>query len=141
VSTVYRCFFIFCAAALLASPGCKKKTPATDGGATVSAEDIAAVRDNLARGMSRVAIDDLKAAHVGRKCVVTAQTPAGGLQLGSPPPPPGMVRVLGQTIIYSGEFDGVSADSLTVRAAYPTPGNYKRIDISKDDVQSFHLAP
>jgi hypothetical protein len=137
---VCRCFFIFCAV-LLASPGCKKKTPATDGGATASTEEIPAVRDSLARGMSRVAIDELKVAHVGRKCVVTAQAPTGGLQLGSPPPPPGMVRVLGQTIIYSGEFDGVSADHLTVRAAYPTPGNYKRIDIPKDDVQSFHLAP
>ena len=118
--------------------GCEKKDT---GGASVSAEDVAAVRDVLARGMRETAVSELTSADVGKKCVVTAAAPSGGYRPAPPPPPRGMVRPMGQTIIYSGEFDGVSADSLTVRAAYPTPGNYKRIDISKDDVQSFHLAP
>ncbi|UCD53479.1 MAG: hypothetical protein JSW27_12660 [Phycisphaerales bacterium] len=140
MSTAYRCLFIVCVAALPAATGCKKETPTAGGGAAVSAEDIAAVRDTLTGGMTRMAIDDLKAAHVGKKCVVTAHTPAGGYRSTPPPPPPGMVRLLGETIIYSGEFDDVSDDSVTVRAAYPTAGNYKRIEILRDDIQSFHLA-
>jgi hypothetical protein len=118
--------------------GCEKKNT---GGTSVNAEDITAVRDILARGMRETAVSELTPADRGKKCVVTAAAPAGGYRPTPPPPPPGMVRPMGQAIIYSGEFDGVSADSLTVLAAYPTPGNYKRIDISKDDVQSFHLAP
>jgi hypothetical protein len=125
---------------LLASPGCKKKTATTGGDATVSAENIAAVRDALTRGMSRTAISNLKATHVGKQCVVTAQVPADGLDLGSAPPPPGMVRLLGQTILYHAELDRISDESLTVRAAYPTSGNYKRIEIARDDIQSIHLA-
>jgi len=51
-----------------------------------------------------------------------------------------MVRLLGQTIIYNAELDRISDESVTVRAAYPTSGNYKRIEISRDDIQSVHLA-
>jgi hypothetical protein len=125
---------------LLASPGCKQKTSATGGDATVSGEEIASVRDTMTRGMKRMALDNLKATHVGRRCVVTAHAPAGGYQPAPPPLPPGMVRVLGRTLIYSAEFDHVSDDSITVRAAYPTAGNYKRMEIARDDVQSVYLA-
>jgi hypothetical protein len=121
---------------LVALGGCEKKdaTAGNAQGATVSAESIKAVHEALVR-------DELAATHTGKKCVVMAHMPAGGFQPAPPPPPPGMVRLLGQTIIYSGQFDAVSADSLTVRAAYPTAGNFKRIDIPKEDIQSCHLAP
>ena len=140
MSTAYRCLFYVCLAALLISTGCKKKTSIAGGGTAVSAEEIAAVRDALTRRMSRTALSNLKATHVGKKCVVTAHVPVDGYQPDPPPPPPGMVRVLGQTIIYSADLDGVSDDSITVRAAYPTSGNYKRIEIPRDDIQSVHLA-
>ena len=123
--------------------GCKKKnveTAVNTQGPTITAEDITATRDALARGMREIAVDKLSATQTGRKCVVVAHMPASGYRSSPPPPPPGMVRLMGQTIIYSGEFDGVSADSLTVRAAYPTSGNYKRIDIPTDTIQSCHLA-
>jgi hypothetical protein len=120
--------------------GCKEKTPGTGEGAAVSVEDIASVRDTLAKGMKRMTLDDLKTAHIGKKCVVTAYAPTDGYRPTPPPPPPGMVRVLGETLIYHAEFDRVSEDSITVRAAYPTAGTFKRIEVPRDDVQSFHLA-
>ena len=140
VSTACRCLFIVCLALSLAVMGCSEKTSGTGEGAAVSAEDIASVRDTLARGMSRMTLDDLKTAHIGKKCVVTAHAPAAGYQPTAPPPPPGMVRVLGQTLIYHAEFDRLSKDSITVRAAYPTAGTFKRTEIPRDDIQSFHLA-
>jgi hypothetical protein len=106
----------------------------------MSAEDIAAARDVVTRGMREIAVDKLGASDTGKNCVVMAHTPADGYAPVPPPPPPGMVRLMGETIMYRGEFDKVSADSLTIRAAYPTPGNYKRIEIPLDDVQSCHLA-
>lgn len=140
MSTAYHCLFYVCLVVVLTSTGCKKRTSTTGTDTAVSAEEIAAVRDTLTRGMNKMAPGSLKATHIGRKCVVTAHVPAGGYQPTPPPPPPGVVRVLGQTIICSAELDGVSDDSITVRAAYPTSGNYKRIEIPRDDIQSVHLA-
>lgn len=139
--TAFRCLFFVCVVALLTLAGCKKETPVVGGNTTVSDEDIAAVRDAMTRGMNKTALSSLKATDIGKKCVVTARTPVGGYQSTPPPPPPGMVRLLGQAIIYNGEFDRVSDESVTVRAAYPTAGNYKRIEIPRDDIQSFYLAP
>jgi len=51
-----------------------------------------------------------------------------------------MVRKLGQTAIYKGEIQEVSPDSLKIRAAYPTSGRYKTIEISRADIQSVYLA-
>jgi hypothetical protein len=124
---------------LLIIIGCEKKNGSARG-APVSAERIATTRDALTRGMRPVPLDKLGPSHRGRQCVIVAYAPAGGYQPTSPPPPPGMVHLLGETIIYNGEFDGVSADTLTVRAAYPTPGNFKRMEIARDDLQSVHVA-
>jgi len=124
---------------LLALAGCKKKGSGAQR-TPVSAERIAAARDALTRGMRRMSLDKLEPSHRGTKCVVVAYAPAEGYHPEPPPPPLGMVNLLGDTIIYNGEFDGMSGDTLTVRAPYPTPGNYKRMEIARDDVQSFHLA-
>jgi hypothetical protein len=51
-----------------------------------------------------------------------------------------MVRLFGQTTIYRGELGDVSPESLTVQAAYPPAGNYKKLKIAKEDIQSIHLA-
>ena len=122
--------------------GCKESTDtaANGGGATMSAEDIAATRDALVKGMREIAVSQLGTAHMGKRCVVTAGMPAGGYKPAPPPPPPGMIRLMGQTVIYCGAFDKASEDSITVRAGYPTPGNYKHMDILKADVQSCHIA-
>ncbi|MHC4518688.1 MAG: hypothetical protein ACYTAS_08885 [Planctomycetota bacterium] len=136
--TVRRCSICVIAGIVLVGlAGCQKKNAS---GRSVSAEDIKAVRDVLARRMSEIAVDELSATHTGKKCVVVAHMPAGGYKPTPPPPPRGMVHLMGQTVIYCGELDAVSGDSITVRAAYPTPGNYKRIDIPRADVQSCHLA-
>ncbi len=139
----YRCTCVILALACLAVSGCKEKdaTTASDAGqATVSQADIDAARDMITRGMRKVAFGDLRTTPVGTTCVVTARTMEDRAQLGPPPPPPGMVRLMGQTTIYRGELDGVSPDGLTVRAAYPTTGNYKKIKIAREDIQSIHLA-
>jgi len=140
MSAACHCLFIVCLALSLATAGCKEKTSGAAEDTAVSAEDIASVRDTLARGMSRITFDKLRTAHIGKKCVVTAHAAIGGHRPTPPPPPPGMVRVLGQTLIYHAEFDRISDDSVTVRAAYPTAGTFKRIEIPRDDIQSIHLA-
>jgi len=141
MSVACRCLLVFCLTFLLISMGSREKTSATAGNATFSAEDIASVRDTLARGMSKMVLSELNNTHVGKKCVVIACTPTGGYRPTAPLPPPGMMRVVGQTLIYHGEFDRISDDSITVCAPYPTAGTFKKIEIPRDDVQSFHLAP
>ena len=49
------------------------------------------------------------------------------------PGPAGMRR-------HRGQLDGLSADGLKIRAAYPTAGNYKALEIASDDIQSVYLA-
>jgi len=141
VNVTYRCICLVLVAACLAGSGCKKQGAATGSGATVSQAQIDAARDAMTRDMQEIAFDSLKKTHAGRKCVVTARTMEDTAQLGPPPPPLGMVRLLGQTTLYRGEFDDVSPDRLTLRAAYPTAGHYKRLEIAKEDIQSIHLAP
>ncbi len=67
----------------------------------------------------------------------TANEKVGG---DSAPPPLGMVHKLGQTTIYKGEIQEVLADSLKIRAAYPTSGRYKTVEIPRADIQSLHVA-
>ena len=141
MSAACRCLLIFCLIFLLIPTGSREKTSASAGNATISAEDVASIRDSLACGMSKMALGELNNAHLGKKCVVIACTPTGGYRPTAPPPPSGMVRVLGQTLVYDAEFDRISNDSITVCAAYPTTGIFKKIEIPRDDVQSFHLAP
>ncbi|MBN2128016.1 MAG: hypothetical protein JW741_00900 [Sedimentisphaerales bacterium] len=138
----YRCACVILALACMAVSGCKEKDTTSDsdpGQATVSQAEIDAVRDAVTRNMRKITFGDLRTAPVGTKCVVTARTMEDRAQLGPPPPPPGMVRLLGQTTIYRGELDGVAPDGLTIRAAYPTAGNYKKLKIAKEDIQSIHL--
>jgi hypothetical protein len=90
--------------------------------------------------MEKVTFDDLQKPHIGKICVVTARTMEDRTQLGPPPPPPGMVHLFGQTTIYRGELGDISPESLTIRAAYPTAGKYKKLKIAKEDIQSIHLA-
>lgn len=137
------CLCVALIAAGLVLPGCKKKGVASGSGpgaATVSQEQIDEVRDAVTRNMQKVSFASLTKGHVGRTCVVTARTMEDTTKLGPPPPPPGMVRLMGQTTLYRGELDDVSPDGLTIRAAYPTPGNFKKLQIAKEDIQSIHLA-
>jgi hypothetical protein len=137
VNVTYRCICLILVVACLVATGCKKKDTTTDPGTTtISQAQIDAVRDTMTRDMQEMAFGSLKETHAGRKCVVMASS----AQLGPPPPPRGMIRLLGQTTIYRGELDAVSSDSLTIRAAYPTSGNYKKLEIAKEDIQSIHLA-
>jgi len=123
--------------------GCEKKggdNGPGSGEATVSQDRIDAVRDAMTRDMQPVPFASLHETHLGRQCVVTARTMTDTTKLGPPPPPPGMVHLMGQTTIYRGELDEISASSLTLRAAYPTPGNFKTLEIAKEDILSIHLA-
>ena len=136
------CLCVLLIAASLMLPGCKKKSAASGSGAgaaTVGQDQIDAVRDAMTRDMQEVSFTSLTRTHIGRKCVVTARTIEDTTKLG-PPPPLGMVRLMGQTTIYRGEIDDVSPGGLTVRAAYPTPGNFKKLKIAKEDIQSIHVA-
>lgn len=129
---------------LLVLSGCRKKgdTGRSDTGpASVSAEQIAAIRDSLARGMQSVTLANVKSSDVGKPCLIEVRTPEGGVRIAPPPPPLGMVQMVGQVTFYRGELDGVSPDGLTVRRAYPTAGNFKKVEIPKGDIRSIHLKP
>ncbi len=138
-----RCLCLVTIATVLMVANCKPR----NNGARPSAPtpgpnpaEITAVRDTLTRGMEPVALASLAAVHVGRQCVVTvhaANEEAGG---DAAPPPLGMVHKLGTTTIYKGEIQEVSADSLKIRAAYPTSGRYKIVEILRADIQSLHVA-
>lgn len=141
MNVTYRCICLILVAACLGISGCKKKNATTSQeAATVNQAQIDAARDVMTRGMQEMVFSSLKKTHAGRKCVITARTMEDRSQLGPPPPPLGMVRLLGQTTLYRGELDDVASESLTIRAAYPTAGNYKKLTIAKEDIQSIHLA-
>jgi hypothetical protein len=137
------CLFAGMLIALLSCSGCGKKGDAKKGSnpKPVSDEEIAGVRKALAQGMQPIGFTNIKSTQVGKGCLVEAQTPDGGLQIKSPPPPPGMIQIVGQVIFYRGELDSISPESLTMRKAYPTAGNFKKIEIPKGDIRSIYLVP
>jgi hypothetical protein len=105
-----------------------------------NAAQVAAVTDALTKGMQQATFDSLAAADVGKQCVVVTRPGAAGTGADQAPPPFGMVHRLGQMVIYKGEIQEVSSDSLRIRAAYPTSGRYKTIEIPRPDIQSLHMA-
>jgi len=125
-------------AVVLAITGCKPKTETAATAAAVPAEEIAALRTALTKGMQTVPMVDLTTEHVGRPCVVVARTPERSAPADAPPPL-GMVRILGTTTIYRGQIHGVSSEGLQVHAAYPNSGKLKIISIPSADIQSIHV--
>ncbi len=105
-----------------------------------NAAQVAAVRDTLTQGMQQTIFDGLAATDAGKQCVVVTRAGSAGTGADQAPPPLGMVYRLGQTIIYKGEIEQVLSDSLRIRAAYPTSGRYKTIEIPRSDIQSLHVA-
>ena len=129
-------------ALLSVSLGCKPKDGDTDATASSSGpgpEQIAAAIDATTTGMRQTSFSDLHNGDIGRVCVVVAPTPPAGARAKDAPPPIGMVRRMGPTTIYKGEIQHVSPDGLQIRAAYPTSGRYKYVDIARQDIQSIHL--
>ncbi len=132
---------VFCFV-LLAFMGCKRKDAPVAGdsqNAAISAEVIGKALDAVTQGMREVSLNKVSTSNKGEECVVAAYKPKDGPDLGKTPPPLGMVRFLGNTVIYHGELDEVSVGSITIRAPYPTPGNYKTVEIAKEDIQSIHV--
>jgi hypothetical protein len=128
---------------LVTLAGCKPRSDASRPSGQTSepnAVQVAAVRDTLTKGMQQSTFDSLAVADVGKQCVVVTRAGAAGTGADQAPPPFGMVHRLGQTIIYKGEMEEVLPDSLKIRAAYPTSGRYKTIEIPRPDIQSLHVA-
>lgn len=139
-----RCLRLVTAVALLmVVVNCKPKDDKSQSSAQTpgpSPAEIAALRDAMTRGMEPVTFASLGAAYVGKQCVVVvraADERAGG---DAAPPPLGMVHRLGPTTIYKGEIQEVSPEGLKIRAAYPTSGRYKTVEILRADIQSLHVA-
>ena len=118
--------------------GCKpREEPAPSTSAVVS-PDAAAAREALTRGMTEAAFTGLSRDNIGDSCVVVARTPEGARR--EPPPPPlGMVYLMGPTTVYKGEIHDISPESLDIGAVYPTSGNRKIIQIPRDDIESVYL--
>jgi hypothetical protein len=144
MSTRGRCLSLAVAAALVLGASCKpgrEKAGRSGQAGTASPAEIAAVKEAMTRGMQEIAPDSLNPDHIGRQCVVVAQTSDERKHADSAPPPLGMVRRLGPLTAYKGEIADVSPSTLSIRAPYPTSGRYKNIEIARSDVQSIHLAP
>jgi hypothetical protein len=139
-------YFLLCTAAMglfTIGAGCKPKDSEADAARQPSGpspEQIAATIEALTKGMRRTSLPNLNNQHIGKECVVVAATPDAGARPKGSPPPLGMVRRMGETTIYQAEIEDVSSDTLTIRAAYPSSGEYKIITISKGDIESIHLA-
>lgn len=129
---------ILIAASLLALPGCKQKADETGASPTTTVHpDTAATIQALTQGMQPISVASIsKTQHVGRRCVVVARTPE---RRDPPPPPLGMVRLLGPTIIYIAQIHDVAADSLDVKASYPNSAGVKIVTVPKADIQSVYL--
>jgi hypothetical protein len=143
MSVRYPLLCVVAAAVLVAVTGCKphRENPGPSGPAgTASPAEIAAVKEAMTRGMQEIVPDSLNAGHIGRQCVVVAQTSDQRNRADSAPPPLGMVRRFGPVTAYKGEISDVSPGNLTIRAPYPTSGRYKTIEVARSDVQSIHLA-
>ncbi len=128
---------------LVTLAGCKPRGDASRQSGQTSEPapaEVATVRDALTKGMQQTTCDSLAAADVGKQCVVTARAEAEGTGADQAPPPLGMVYRLGQIVIYKGEIQQVLPDGLKIRAAYPTSGRYKTIEIPRSDIQSLHVA-
>jgi hypothetical protein len=96
---------------------------------------VANYRKGVERGMKPVTFDALTRKHVGKRCVVTADTLAKPLPT---PPPRGMVMVFGDVSVYTAELESVSPDRITVCARYPS-GKLKSIEISAADIQAISI--
>ena len=105
-----------------------------------SPSQIAEAVETITKGMQTTPFASLRDTHIGQQCVVVTQSSNEDARMAPPPLPLGMVRRLGQTTIYKGELCGRSPDGLKIRAAYPTSGNYKTVEIARADIQSVHLA-
>lgn len=121
---------------LLWGGGCKRK-----GGDIAKRKSdpvqVTNYRQGVERGMKAVSFDSLAQKHVGKRCVVTADTLTKPLPT---PPPRGMVMVFGDVSVYTAELDSVTPESLALRAKYPS-GSVKVIDLVADSIHSIAVAP
>jgi len=129
---------VFLAAlAFLALAGCKRARTETDeAGPRIDSAQATAAYNALTQGMTAIAFDGLTASHVGRQLAILARTPD---RADPPPPPRGMVKRMGDASIYTAELAEIGPDSIKIRAAYPTSGNFKIIEIPRADIQAIHM--
>ena len=130
--------FVLCIAILLGMAGCKpEESEASSTDRTAAYADPAPVIEQLTAQMRAIPFEKLsRTRHRGRRCVVLANTPE---RRDPPPPPLGMVRLMGPSIIYAAEIHALSEDTLEVSAKYPS-GNLKIVSIPRSDIKSIHIA-
>jgi hypothetical protein len=124
--------------ALLVLAGCKHARTETDeaGQTQIDSGQATAAYNALTQGMTAIAFDGLTASHVGRQLAILAHTPD---RADPPPPPRGMVKRMGDASIYTAELAEIGSNSLKIRAAYPTSGNSKIIEIPRSDIQAIRV--
>lgn len=123
----------------LGSPGCRKQQPTVGSSSAQEVDDseIIAMHKAMTESLTAIAFDKLTPALVGQRLVIKARTPG---RADPPPPPRGMVLRMGPTSIYSAELHEVLPDGLKIRAAFPTSGNLKIIEIPQADIQTIHMS-
>ncbi len=129
----FRCISLLLLWAFLAGYGCKdKNTDRSHGGGTPAPAEVKAYFDAVSKGMKTIPVDRISGTMVGKGCAIMAATP----QRRVPPPPPlGMMRIMGSTTVYRGTCAEAGADAVTVEVAYPTSGKSKRITVPVPDIQ------
>jgi len=121
---------------MLVATGCKKEQKDISE-STSNPEEVKAREDMLSRGMQKIPVAKLAQKHVGKRCVITAQTAS---KRTPPPPPRGMVHVFGDITVYLAELVSVSAEILEIRAPYTSGGTYKTIEIPRDLISAVAVA-
>ncbi len=119
--------------AFLAGVGCKDKNiDRSNGVGTPTPAAVKAYFDSVSKGMKTIPVDRISEAMVGKQCAIMAATP----QDRTPPPPPiGMMRIMGPTTVYRGTCAEAGADAVIVEVAYSTSGKSKRITVPVQDIQ------
>lgn len=138
----YRRACLTLAVGLLIVAGCKQKQesavgPVEGGSPSENTATVAA----MTRGMREISAKSLSRSHVGTQCVIVARAPEGGTRIAPPPPPIGMVCIMGAITVFKGELRAVSDDSIEIQAKYPGSGNVKTVPIERSQIQSVHLVP
>ena len=129
----FRCISLLLLWAFLAGVGCKdKNVDRSQGAGTPDPAAVKAYFDAVSKGMKTIPVDRISATMVGKGCAIMAATPQDRLP---PPPPLGMMHIMGPTTVYQGTCAEVGADAVTVEVAYPASGKSKKIVVPVPDIQ------
>ena len=123
---------------LVMSTGCKeKKSDASTIENAIPRTEIDAQRKRQSAGLEKTSFDRIQTRHIGKLCLVEAETSKEAPS--KFPPPLGMIYKMGLTTFYKAPIAEVSSDFIALEAKYPTSGKIKRVEITRDRIESIFI--